>query len=202
MDWPEIFFARHGETDWNRERRYQGQRDIPLNATGRGQADAIGPLLVDLLAANDLDPADVDWFASPLSRARETMERMRDAFSVPLPEVTYDERLLEISFGVMEGKLHSELASNIGVPVGRRSGEYWDYRPPEGESYEDVAERLAVFASELTGPGIIVAHGGILRVVRRMVEKVPRQEVVNWPAPQGAIAHFSDGVMNMHVADV
>ncbi|HHG91038.1 MAG TPA: histidine phosphatase family protein, partial [Devosia sp.] len=112
-DWPELFFARHGETDWNRERRYQGQRDIPLNPTGRGQADAIGPLLVDLLAANDLNPAEIDWFASPLSRARETMERMRDAFNTPLPEIVYDDRLQEISFGVMEGKLHSELASDI-----------------------------------------------------------------------------------------
>ncbi len=201
-DWPELFFARHGETDWNRERRYQGQRDIPLNQTGRGQADAIGPLLVDLLAANNLDPAGVDWFASPLSRARETMERMRSAFDIRLPEVTYDDRLQEISFGVMEGKLHSELASDIGVPVGRRGGEYWDYRPPRGESYEDVAARLASFASELSGPGVIVAHGGILRVVRRMIENAPREEVVNWSVPQGAIAHFSGDTMSMHFADL
>ena len=40
IEWPDFYFARHGETDWNRERRYQGSRDIPLNSTGRRQADA------------------------------------------------------------------------------------------------------------------------------------------------------------------
>lgn len=201
-DWPQIFFARHGETDWNRERRYQGTMDIPLNKLGQGQADAIGPLLVDMLAANNVDPTNIDWYASPLSRASETMVRMRKAFDMELPEVRYDDRLKEISFGVMEGKLHSELEKDLGVPAGQRAGEYWGYRPPEGESYDDVTARMMSFASDLTGTSVIVAHGGILRAVRYLVENAPRAELVNWPPPQGAIAHFLGGEMNMHFADV
>ena len=72
--WPDFYFARHGETDWNRERRYQGSRDIPLNATGRRQADANGYLLRELLREEGVDPASLNWFASPLSRASETMD--------------------------------------------------------------------------------------------------------------------------------
>lgn len=199
-DWPPIFFARHGETSWNLEKRYQGSLDIPLNATGRGQADACGPLLAGLLAGNDIDPSEIDWFSSPLSRASETMERIRAAFDVSLPEVRFDERLREVSFGIMEGKLHSELADDVGVLAGKRKAGYWNYRPPEGESYQDVADRLLSFGEELRTTSIIIAHGGVLRVMRHLLEGTPREEVVNWPPPQGAIAHFVNGRMQMHHA--
>ena len=202
-EWPQIFFARHGETSWNRERRYQGQKDIPLNETGRRQADAIGPLLVDLLAANGLHPSDLDWYVSPLSRAAETMTRMRAAFEKDnLPEVQTDDALIEISFGVMEGNLHSELKIDSPVPVGERNADYWDFRPPEGESYQDVVARLKQFSLQLNRPAIIVAHGGVLRAVRHMISDMPQLDALNWSVPQGAIAHFLDGNMNMHFADV
>ena len=198
--WPQLFFARHGETSWNRERRYQGKKDIPLNETGQKQADSIGPLLVDMLAANNVDPTQIDWYVSPLSRAKETMERMRKAFSGDLPDVQTDDRLIEISFGIMEGKLHSELEIDSPVPVGERTAEYWDFRPPQGECYQDVVDRLSSFASGLDKTTIVVAHGGVLRAVRHMISHMPRQEALNWSVPQGAIAHFLDGEMTMHFA--
>ena len=199
-NWPQLFFARHGETSWNLERRYQGSRDIPLNETGQAQADAIGPLLVKMLADNNVDPYAVDWFASPLSRASETMDRMRKAFDIDLPAVQYDDRLREISFGVMEGKLHADIPPDSGVKVGKRDAQYWYFRPPEGESYQDVADRLRVFGKQLTRTTIIVAHGGILRAVRHMLGDATAEAAINWPVPQGAIAHFVDGQMKMHFA--
>lgn len=198
MSWPEIYFARHGETDWNRERRYQGTQDIPLNALGRKQADAIGPLMRELLDREQRDPSAFCWYASPLIRAVETMERMRAAFSAPLPDVVFDDRLREISFGALEGKLHDELPPHIAVAPGKREGDYWYYRPPQGESYEDLVGRMKDLLDELDGPAIIVAHGGILRVLRRIIEGLPLVEAVNWPPPQGTIAHFKDGQMTLH----
>lgn len=201
VSWPDFYFARHGETDWNRERRYQGSRDIPLNETGRRQADANGMLLKFLLEEANADPAAFRWYASPLSRARETMERMRAPFEVPLPEVIYDKRLIEISFGNFEGLLHDEVArEREALAPGQRDSSYWNFRPEEGENYDDLAHRLLDFASELTDHAIIVAHGGVLRALRHLVEGAERAEVLNWAPPQGVIAHFVSGTMTLHAA--
>jgi probable phosphoglycerate mutase len=200
FEWPDFYFARHGETDWNRERRYQGSRDIPLNATGRKQANANGVLLRQLLERDKVDPASLNWFASPLSRASETMDRMREAFDVPLPPVIHDKRLIEISFGVLEGRLHAEINREMAIAPGHRDASYWHYRPTDGENYDDLAARLLDFAEVLTHHAVVVAHGGVLRVLRHLVEGAPRGEVVNWPPPQGTIAHFVNGRMNMFSA--
>ncbi|KRA55946.1 histidine phosphatase family protein [Devosia sp. Root635] len=197
LDWPDFYFARHGETDWNRERRYQGTLDIPLNDTGRKQADASGVLLRELLERDNVDPLSLRWFASPLGRAAETMERMRAAFDTDLPPVVLDPRLLEISFGTHEGRLHSEIAREQAL-VGDH--DRWHYRPEQGESYDDVALRLLDFARELTQHAVVVAHGGVLRVLRHLVEGVERDQVVSWPPPQGAVAHFVRGRMTLYSA--
>ncbi|SDG39061.1 histidine phosphatase family protein [Pelagibacterium luteolum] len=201
VTWPDFYFARHGETDWNRERRYQGSRDIPLNATGQKQADANGHLLRFLLEEAGDDPTKFRWYASPLSRASETMERMRAAFDIALPEVIYDERLVEISFGKFEGLLHDEIArEREALAPGQRDSSYWHFRPEEGENYDDLAHRLLDFARGLTDHSIIVAHGGVLRVLRHLVEGADRSEVLNWAPPQGVIAHFVGGDMKLHAA--
>lgn len=202
VSWPDFYFARHGETNWNRERRYQGSRDIPLNETGQKQADSNGVLLRFLLEEAGADPTAFKWYASPLSRARETIERMRAAFDIALPEVIYDERLVEISFGKFEGLLHEEIARerHEALAPGQRDASYWHFRPDEGENYEDVAQRLLDFATGLADHSIIVAHGGVLRVLRHLVEGADRAEVLNWEAPQGVIAHFEGRAMTLHAA--
>jgi broad specificity phosphatase PhoE len=198
--WPDFYFARHGETDWNREQRYQGSMDIPLNAKGRLQADANGFLLREMLERDGVDPVSLRWFASPLSRAAETMDRMRAAFDQELPPVVHDKRLIEISFGTLEGRLHAEINREMALAPGERDASYWHFRPEKGENYDDVAARLLDFAVELTQHAVVVAHGGVLRVLRHLVEGAPRGEVLNWPPPQGAIAHFTMGRMTLHTA--
>lgn len=201
MNWPEFYFARHGETSWNRERRYQGSKDIPLNERGQRQADANGPLLRQLFEHAEIDPASIGWFASPLSRAAETMDRMRAAFDVELPPVVHDDRLKEISFGKLEGLLHDELPANVATAPGKRTAEYWYFRPEAGENYEEVAERLMEFAQTLPKMSVIVAHGGIQRALRHLVEGASHADVINWPPPQGTVAHFKSGHMTMHESE-
>src|SRR3569833_2459375 len=94
--WPELYFIRHGETDWNAEGRYQGSRDIPLNARGRGQAALNGELLRTLLKRGNRSALDFDWYVSPLSRTRETIDNVCDKKNKPLPIVTIVPRLIEI----------------------------------------------------------------------------------------------------------
>ena len=85
---PLLYYIRHGETDWNVEARLQGGRDIPLNANGRAQATHSGEVLRELLAHDALDPASLDYIASPLGRTRETMERVRTALALD-PELLF-----------------------------------------------------------------------------------------------------------------
>ncbi|WP_029041975.1 histidine phosphatase family protein [Cucumibacter marinus] len=199
---PDIYFIRHGETDWNAEGRYQGQRDIPLNPKGQAQADANGPLLRDLMAHNGHDPADFNWRASPLGRTRETMERVRAAFEGELPAVDLDDRLLEITFGVMEGRMWHELAAE-GVPAtGERDASFWHYRPEGGESYADLTERVKPFAASIDRPMVIVAHGGIMRALRQIFYDVPVLEIVNWPTPQDSVIHFTPDRMVIHASEL
>jgi probable phosphoglycerate mutase len=195
--WPEIYFIRHGETQWNAERRYQGRRDIPLNEKGKGQADQNGRTLAALFAARGLNPNEFEWHGSPLGRTRETMERVRAAFTEPLPEVKYDVRLMEISFGILEGELFEQLPANMAVAPGSRTADYWEFRPENGENYRDVEARLAEFSSVLQGPSVVVAHGGIARTLRVLVERAPIVEVVNWAPPQDVIMHFKPGFMEL-----
>jgi len=199
--WPEIYFVRHGETPWNAERRYQGRKDIPLNDKGRGQANANGKTLAALFAARGLDPQAFEWHASPLGRTRETMERVRMGFPQHLPEVKYDVRLMEISFGVLEGSLFEELPATMAVAPGQRDETYWDFRPENGENYRDVEARLNEFAAVLKGPSVIVAHGGIARTLRVLIERAPILEVINWAPPQDVIMHFSPGRMELIGSD-
>lgn len=191
--WPELYFIRHGQTDWNAEGRYQGSKDIPLNDIGRGQADLNGKLLRQLFERDGREPGEFTWHVSPLGRTMETMSRVRAAFDKPLPEATPDRRLVEVSFGIYEGRLHAELAAGEMAIAGERDAGFWDFRPPQGESYEDVAQRVLSFASELQGPAIIVAHGGILRILRRLIEDFPAERAVNWFPPQDSVVHFLDG---------
>lgn len=191
--WPEFYFVRHGETDWNAEGRYQGSKDIPLNDRGRGQAALNGELLQQLLERTHRTPTDFTWYVSPLGRTRETMNLVRSRIGEPLPDLTIDPRLIEISFGDYEGQLHTELASGAMAIVGERDADFWNFRPPNGESYADVATRVLDFGASLTGPSIIVSHGGILRVLRALIEGFPYERAVNWFPPQDSVVHFQDG---------
>ncbi len=96
---PLIYFLRHGQTDYNASKRIQGTLEIPINEKGRGQARRNGSLLAELIGENDR----FDFVASPLLRARQTMEIVRDTMDVPALGFCTDDRLKEISFGARAG---------------------------------------------------------------------------------------------------
>ena len=83
MPAPTVYYIRHGETAWNAEGRFQGSRDIPLNDLGRRQAAAAGGILADLFARDGRSEASLTFVASPLGRARSTMELVRGVLKLP-----------------------------------------------------------------------------------------------------------------------
>src|SRR6476620_6082518 len=117
---PILYFARHGQTDWNAERRLQGQREVPLNSLGRIQAAQCGAILRGLLKRDGVDAAALDYVASPLGRARETMELMRTGLGLPPNDYRIDPRLLEMSFGRWEGYTFAERKDREAAALAER----------------------------------------------------------------------------------
>ena len=159
-DHPTIYFIRHGETDWNLEGRLQGQRDIPLNDVGRVQAEEAGRRLKNLVPHFE----DLDYVASPMTRTRETMERLREAIGLYPGYYRLDERLVELTFGSWEGMTWKEVRKLEPQLAALRERDKWNYAPPGGgESYAMLADRVRPILDDLTRPTVLVAHGGVAR---------------------------------------
>lgn len=152
----QLFLVRHGETDWNRQRRIQGRTDIPLNETGREQALMAGRGFAAFGAWDGL-------YASPLSRARETAEIIGREVGLRGPELVPS--LVERDYGEAEGMdwLQVERKYPDGMTV------------PGRESRHDVADRvvpaLVELAASRSGAAlIVVSHGGAIRAVLDHIE--------------------------------
>lgn len=189
-----LYFVRHGQTDWNAEGRFQGQQDVPLNALGRRQALRNGVALAAML--KDADAAD--FVASPLGRARETMEILRGAMGLDPSGYRLDDRLKEITFGAWEGRTLRELAAAEPDVHAAREADRWGFTPPAGESYRALAERVAPVLADLGPATVMVAHGGIMRVLRGLLCGVADPEVPHLPSPQDRIMRVADGRVDWH----
>ncbi len=95
---PKIYYIRHGETEWNALGRLQGTQDIPLNDLGRRQAAKAGSILADLFARDGRSETSLAFVASPLVRARSTMELVRGSLKLPSDQYAIDGRLREIAY--------------------------------------------------------------------------------------------------------
>jgi len=144
---------RHGPTPWNRERRLQGRRDIPLDAEG-----------VATVAGWKLPPAfsAFDWAASPLARARRTAAILAGG-AVPCASA-----LIEMDWGGWEGRRLAELRVELGPIMAANEARGLDFRPPGGESPRMVQRRLAPWLAGIARgrrPMVVVAHRGVLRAL-------------------------------------
>lgn len=163
-----IVLARHGETPWNAEGRYQGQRDIPLSPVGEAQARALGDRIAALPVARAV--------ASPLSRARRTAEI---ALGERASMLTTDAGLAEIAHGEWEGKLASEIraADPERLRAWRDAPE--TVRMPGGESLDEVMTRswsaLARACEGLADEDVVlvVAHDAVNRLIVARVLGLP-----------------------------
>jgi broad specificity phosphatase PhoE len=167
-----ILLARHGETDWNREGRWQGWADPPLNETGREQARA----LAEELRATPFDAV----YASDLKRARETAEIVAAPHRVP---VVVDPELREIDIGSWSGLTRAEIDARF--PGGER---------PDGETRDQhfARVRAAVVRIARANAGrrvLIVTHGGTVRAIHDLVSDEPYHPVANCAVLE---VHFRD----------
>lgn len=181
-----IYMIRHGQTDWNAEIRLQGQKDIPLNDTGRDQARGNGRALAGILGAK---AASFDYVASPLGRTRETMELLRGAMGLDAGGYRTDDRLREVSFGDWEGFTLEELETSVPERVAEREASKWDFIPPgdDAESYEILSWRIASWMKDVTVPTVCVSHGGVIRSVFKLLGAMAPEEASMGAIPQDRI---------------
>jgi probable phosphoglycerate mutase len=185
-----IFLVRHGETEWNRSRRYQGWSDSPLTAAGIAQAEAIGKGLRALPGA-----ATAEMVASPLGRARRTAEIIAECLGRGAP-IRFDDRLKEISLGSWDGLHRNEIAA---LSPGIFDHDYfeWCFRTPDGETYEAFAARVGAWLAEAGDrPFIVVAHGIVSRILRGLYAGLPRSQALSLPVPQDRIFRLSGGAID------
>lgn len=190
-----LLLVRHGETDWNRDQRFQGQIDVPLNSNGRLQAQK---------AAELLQSVPIDFaVTSPLLRPKETAEIiLKPHPHVPL---SYLEGLREISHGQWEGRLESEIQDLFP-----QSLQAWKSAPatvqmPEGENLHQVWERAVAAWTEVVtsapsgSTGLVVAHDATNKVILCSLLGLPMDSF--WSIKQGngavTVVDYLDGASGL-----
>jgi probable phosphoglycerate mutase len=195
---PILYFARHGETDWNRERRLQGQHDIPLNALGRVQASRCGELLRGLLDRGGRPAAQYDYVSSPLGRARETMELMRAAMRLDPEAYRTDARLMEMSFGRWEGFTFAELQAREAAALAEREHDKWGFVLPGGESYAQLQVRVRDWYESMERDSVVSAHGGVCRALIAHLNLAGPEVASMGDIGQGCVYVFDGSSMARH----
>jgi broad specificity phosphatase PhoE len=195
---PLFYFVRHGETEWNAERRLQGQLDIPLNDIGRRQSAQCASTLRGLIAARRKASADFAFISSPLSRARETMEILRGGLDLPRDGYAIEPRLAELSFGRWEGLTYAEVRALDHWALAVRERDKWNFTTPEGESYAALLVRVRAWYAGVTGDIIVAAHGGVARVLMVLFGVRTPQDAPQGDVEQGVVYEFGPGVMKQH----
>jgi probable phosphoglycerate mutase len=195
---PLFYFVRHGETDWNAERRLQGQLDIALNDIGRRQSAQCGSTLRGLIAARRKAPADFAFISSPLSRARETMEILRSALDLPRDGYAIEPRLAELSFGRWEGLTYAEVRALDGAALAVRERDKWNFTTPDGESYAGLLARVRAWHAGVKGDIIVAAHGGVARALMVLFGVRTPEDAPHGDVEQGVVYEFGPGVMKQH----
>ena len=161
-----LFLVRHGETDWNLERRYQGQTDTPLNEAGRRQVER----LARRLAGCPFDAV----YTSDLKRARETAEAIAARLGIPIQP---DPRLREMRFGILEGLTFDEAQARY--PEVAAAWLANRERPfPGGETFSQFSARVQGFLDEIRQAHdgqtiLLVSHGGPIKEMLRLALGMP-----------------------------
>ncbi len=193
MSAPTIYYIRHGETEWNADGRLQGTRDIPLNDLGRKQAADAGSILADLFARDGRSEQSLAFVASPLGRARSTMELVRGALKLPPDEYTVDDRLREIGYGDWEGSTLKQMQASDPEVFAKRQADKWTVPPPGGESYAAVQIRMRDWYDSLLLDTVAVAHGGTARALMVALGIETSASAADLTIEQGAVYVFGDG---------
>jgi phosphoserine phosphatase len=190
---PVAYVARHGETDWNREGRYQGQLESTLTQLGRSQAAALAAALAGSGARRVI--------SSPLGRCVETASPLAAALGI---ELETDARLLEIAHGTWEGRLRAEIEREDSSRMRAWMQDPASVRFEGGESLADVAARWRAFTESLRGKNedvVIVTHDVLVRIAVLLASGRPLSRLWEPRVQNGGYASLSVAVERWRIVD-
>lgn len=186
-----IYLIRHGETTWNRIGRLQGQADSPLTLNGTKQAEAVGRAL-----RAELNGQPFSFWASPLTRTRQTASIICDVIEHDYETISFDDRLKEITLGDRDGyKGWRELAKDHPKEAEIRRKDPWNFCHPNGESSQMVQDRVRPILAEWKALGcvhVVVSHGVAIKILRGLQLKLNEEETFDLDRPQEAFHRLKD----------
>lgn len=166
-----LLLVRHGATEWNAMKRFQGLSDTPLSDLGRKQAERVASRLADWGAEAIL--------TSPLERASKTAHAICSAQKTPSPLYEWED-LEEMSFGAWEGLSIDEIRTGDPEGFERWKQDPFSFVPPQGETRDVLFGRSERVCRRIFEAGyaraIVVAHGGILRALLVTLLEIPCPE--------------------------
>ena len=150
-----IYIIRHGQTDWNLEKKMIGQIDVPLNQTGKEQAKAS----IKQLSALKID----EIISSDLVRTKETADIINTALHLP---ISFDARLRERNYGDLEGISEKDISQETWSIFNK------DPHKMHAESPEDLYKRVKSFFNEVDSSKniLVVTHSGVLRMAMLLLQ--------------------------------
>lgn len=179
-----LYFCRHGETEANVQGRFQGRtKDTPLTRRGLDQARTIAKLLA--LHAPDVN--QLHSVASPLARARHTMEVIRAQLGLPPKSYAIEPRIMEIDLGQWDGLTQAQARALDPPAYDAREADKWDVRVPGGENYADVAKRCQSWVADLKADTFAVSHGAFTRILRGLFGGMTWKQMSDLDERQGVL---------------
>jgi broad specificity phosphatase PhoE len=178
-----LYFARHGQTQANVEKRFSGFKDTPLTPEGLAQARAVGDILKRESGA---DPA-LDFVCSPLTRAQTTMRIVRETVGLPPTGYRIDDRLKEINLGRWDQLTDAQARALDPDLFDRRGADKWHVRVPDGENYAEVAARAQSWIADVKADTFAISHGAFTRILRGLFLGLDWKAMSDLDEPQGVV---------------
>ncbi|MEI6222357.1 MAG: histidine phosphatase family protein [bacterium] len=178
-----LFLLRHGETEWNLQNRFQGQKDSPLTALGQEQVAAAGKELQH-------EPIDAVYISS-LGRTLHTYEILKP-FLKQTHTTHISDRIVERSFGEGEGMTRAELEVHFPEEMATFKSNQYNWKLPGGESYSDTRKRASAFTDEVLANNdektiLFITHGGVVKALLIHYLNLPLEPWPNFTIPNAGV---------------
>ena len=187
-----LILVRHGESEWNRAGRIQGQVNSPLTDLGINQAKAIGDYLSGILINQELE-----IYTSPLDSALQTAEIIAQGIDYPSKKIIIEERLNDFNLGEISGTFGWDKVAEIFPEQAQlKLQDPMRFHPSGGESGKEFQARLRSLLEDLMDDGtlkLMVSHGIVNKFIRGILKNLSGKEMVELGESQNTIYRLEQG---------